>query len=231
MQNAIFTISHFQVSGSLDIKKRKKKTTSVCWLFVCCLFLLIPPPLWKQPLPHPLICLPHVFGHSSVLSHARARTQTQADEPSVRQDEPCHEPQTDIMLTLRPSSNHLSPACCATPLDSKLRHTFAIPSRTVFCQHWATLFPHFSKPRAHVGYEIGPGTKCATICFVWTWAVAHLLLSENPAGCYKEGRYHLFPETFRFTVTLLRNAIIQSIFNTSLHFWSETPISAKLHRD
>ncbi|XP_052420093.1 glutamate receptor ionotropic, delta-2-like isoform X2 [Carassius gibelio] len=61
--------------------------------------------------------------------------ETQADGPSVRQDEPCHEPQTDIMLTLRPSSNHLSPACCATPLDSKLRHTFAIPSRTVFCQH------------------------------------------------------------------------------------------------
>ncbi|XP_016422647.1 glutamate receptor ionotropic, delta-2 isoform X2 [Sinocyclocheilus rhinocerous] len=61
--------------------------------------------------------------------------ETQADGPSVRQDEPCHEPQTDIMLTLRPSSNHLPPACCATPLDSKLRHTFAIPSRTVFCQH------------------------------------------------------------------------------------------------
>ncbi|XP_065103260.1 glutamate receptor ionotropic, delta-2 isoform X2 [Paramisgurnus dabryanus] len=61
--------------------------------------------------------------------------ETQADGPSVRQDEPCHEPQSDIMLTLRPSSNHLSPACCATPLDSKLRHTFAIPSRTVFCQH------------------------------------------------------------------------------------------------
>ncbi len=201
MQNAIFTISHFQVSGSLDTKKQKK--TSVCWLFVCCLFLLIPPPLWKQPLPHPLICLARPF------TRARARTQTQADEPSVRQDEPCHEPQTDIMLTLRPSSNHLSPACCATPLDSKLRHTFAIPSRTVFCQHWATLFPLFSKPRAHVGYEIGPGTKCATLRFVRTWAVAYLLLSENLAGCYKEDCYHLFPETLRFTVTLLRNAIIQ----------------------
>ncbi|XP_066500138.1 glutamate receptor ionotropic, delta-2 isoform X2 [Hoplias malabaricus] len=61
--------------------------------------------------------------------------ETQADGPSVRQDEPCHEPQSDITLTLRPSSNHLSPACCATPLDSTLRHTFAIPSRTVFCQH------------------------------------------------------------------------------------------------
>ncbi|XP_072538012.1 glutamate receptor ionotropic, delta-2 isoform X2 [Salminus brasiliensis] len=61
--------------------------------------------------------------------------EVQADGPSVRQDEPCHEPQSDITLTLRPSSNHLSPACCATPLDSTLRHTFAIPSRTVFCQH------------------------------------------------------------------------------------------------
>ncbi|XP_049341541.1 glutamate receptor ionotropic, delta-2 isoform X2 [Astyanax mexicanus] len=61
--------------------------------------------------------------------------ETQADGPSVRQEEPCHEPQSDITLTLRPSSNHLSPACCATPLDSTLRHTFAIPSRTVFCQH------------------------------------------------------------------------------------------------
>lgn len=93
-------------------------------------------------------------------TRARTRTQTQADGPSVRQDEPCHEPQTDIMLTLRPSSNHLSPACCATPLDSKLRHTFAIPSRTVFCQHWATLFPHFSKPWAHVGYEMRKDKFC-----------------------------------------------------------------------
>lgn len=34
MQNAIFTISHFQVSGSLDIKKRKKKHLCADCLFV-----------------------------------------------------------------------------------------------------------------------------------------------------------------------------------------------------
>ncbi|XP_026775302.2 glutamate receptor ionotropic, delta-2 isoform X2 [Pangasianodon hypophthalmus] len=61
--------------------------------------------------------------------------ETRVDGPSARQDEPCHEPRSDITLTLRPTSNHLSPACCAPPLDSSLRHTFAIPSRTVFCQH------------------------------------------------------------------------------------------------
>ncbi|XP_076859711.1 glutamate receptor ionotropic, delta-2 isoform X2 [Brachyhypopomus gauderio] len=44
-------------------------------------------------------------------------------------------PPTDIALALRASSNHLSPACCATPLDSALQHTFAIPSRAAFCQH------------------------------------------------------------------------------------------------
>lgn len=74
MQNAIFTISHFQVSGSLDIKKKKEKT-SVCWLFVCCLFLFIPPPLWKQPLSHPLICLLHLFG-SCPYTHAHRHKQT-----------------------------------------------------------------------------------------------------------------------------------------------------------
>ncbi|XP_046727118.1 glutamate receptor ionotropic, delta-2 isoform X2 [Silurus meridionalis] len=61
--------------------------------------------------------------------------ETRVDGPSARPDEPCHEPRSDITLTLRPTSNHLSPACCAPPLDSSLRHTFAIPSRTVFCQH------------------------------------------------------------------------------------------------
>ncbi|XP_058246613.1 glutamate receptor ionotropic, delta-2 isoform X2 [Hemibagrus wyckioides] len=61
--------------------------------------------------------------------------ETRVDGPSARPDESCHEPRSDITLTLRPTSNHLSPACCAPPLDSSLRHTFAIPSRTVFCQH------------------------------------------------------------------------------------------------
>ncbi|KAM9476091.1 glutamate receptor ionotropic, delta-2 isoform 2-T3 [Clarias gariepinus] len=61
--------------------------------------------------------------------------ETRVDGQSVRPEEPCHEPRSDITLTLRPTSNHLSPACCAPPLDSSLRHTFAIPSRTVFCQH------------------------------------------------------------------------------------------------
>ncbi len=134
MQNAIFTISHFQVSGSLDTKKEKK---NICVLTVCLLSFSTHSPTslktTSSPSSHLAGSCVRSFGYP--FTRARARTQTQADEPSVRQDEPCHEPQTDIMLTLRPSSNHLSPACCATPLDSKLRHTFAIPSRTVFCQH------------------------------------------------------------------------------------------------
>ncbi len=129
---------------------QKNKNKNICVLTVCLLSFSTHSPTSLKTTSSPSSHLPgscvRSFGYP--FTRARARTQTQADEPSVRQDEPCHEPQTDIMLTLRPSSNHLSPACCATPLDSKLRHTFAIPSRTVFCQHWATLFPlQASSPR------------------------------------------------------------------------------------
>lgn len=161
MQNAIFIISHFQVSGSLDIKTKKRRLCADCLFIV---FFYSFPHLSEYNL-SPILSFACAICCSSTpslcaLTHAR---QTQADGPSVRQDEPCHEPQTDIMLTLRPSSNHLSPACCATPLDSKLRHTFAIPSRTVFCQHWATFFPHSeaSSPRRlrnHLKHRLRCGT-------------------------------------------------------------------------
>lgn len=142
--------------------------------------------------------------------------QTQADGPSVRQDEPCHEPQTDIMLTLRPSSNHLSPACCATPLDSKLRHTFAIPSRTVFCQHWATLFPHFSKPRAHVGHEMRKDKFCTD-------------LSNRTFAAGRESTWVLQRRPLPF---ISRNAIIWAVFNTNLfQAHRDQSISAKLRSD
>lgn len=132
----------------------------------------------------PILPFTCVIRSSTPLSfpvRAHACAQTQADGPSVRQDEPCHEPQTDIMLTLRPSSNHLSPACCATPLDSKLRHTFAIPSRTVFCQHWATFFPpsEASSPRRLRTHPWHPLRRCK----FWVDSI------ELPAVCigYWEG--------------------------------------------
>lgn len=228
MQNAIFTISHFQVSGSLDIKK-EKKTTSVCWLFVCCLFLLIPPPLWKQPLPHPLTCLPHVFGHSSI--HTRSRTHTDTSRWTV-----C-EARRAVSWAADWHNAHAQ-AFLQSPVTCMLRHTPRLQAEAHVRHPVANcLLPALSYTLSTLLQASSPrrlwnrpGTKCATIRFVWTWAVAHLLLSENQAGCYKEVRYHLFPETLRFTVTLLRNAIIHS-FNTNLNFWSETHISAKLHRD
>lgn len=210
MQNAIFTISHFQVSGSLDIKKRKKKH-----LCADCLFVVF------------FYSFPHLSENNlfPILSSAcficwvmsfHARTQTQADGPSVRQDEPCHEPQTDIMLTLRPSSNHLSPACCATPLDSKLRHTFAIPSRTVFCQHWATLFPHFSKPRAHVGYEMRKDK----------------FFTDLSNRTFAAGRESTWVLQGRPLPLISRNAIIRAVFNTNLfQAHRDQSINSKLRSD
>lgn len=82
--------------------------------------------------PIPFVCPSHPSSRWHLVC---CRAQAQGDGPSAGSDEPCHEPRSDITLTLRPASNHLSPACCAPPLDSSLRHTFAIPSRTVFCQH------------------------------------------------------------------------------------------------
>lgn len=190
----------------------------MCWLFVYCLFLLIPPPLWIQSLSHPLICLRHPsFVHAfSLCAHACA--QTQADGPSVRQDEPCHEPQTDIMLTLRPSSNHLSPACCATPLDSKLRHTFAIPSRTVFCQHWATFFPHSeasSPRRLRVAYSTDTFTIDSSAVgahvrfYCWEGIRRRTMIrKERHYWCYVRKAWDL--------QSIVRNAVINSVFNTDL---------------
>lgn len=135
MQYAIFTISPFQVSGSLEIEKNQNKVYILTVLFV--VFFYSSPNSLKRTspsshLPDPSIC-PSLSSFCWLM--ARWPKQTRVDGPSARPDEPCHEPRSDITLTLRPTSNHLSPACCAQPLDSSLRHTFAIPSRTVFCQH------------------------------------------------------------------------------------------------
>ncbi len=145
----------------------------MCWLFVCCLFLLIPPPLWKQPLPHPLICLARVFAHSAILSHALAHAH--------RHKQTSLWGKTSRVMSRRLTScsrSGLPPITChlhAAPHPSTPSWGTRSPSHRELSSASTELHSFHSKPRAHVGYEIGPGTKCATFeqshicCWVRIW--------------------------------------------------------------
>lgn len=74
MQNAIFTISHFQVSGSLDIKKKKEK--NICVLTVCLLSFSIHSPTSLKTTSFPSSHLPASSVGSCPFTHAHRHRQT-----------------------------------------------------------------------------------------------------------------------------------------------------------
>lgn len=157
----------------------------MCWLFVCCLFLLIPPPLWKQPLPHPLICLPHVFGHTSVLSHALAHAHRH------KQTDRLWGKTSRVMSRILTSCSRsgLPPITChlhAAQHPSTPSWGTRSPSRRELSSASTELYTLSTLLQASSPCRLWnhPSTKCATISFVQTSAVSLLLLSESPAGCY-----------------------------------------------